>query len=730
MPPPAEPAWPPPCAASIAITPSSTLEDCGAIGRLGFAGSAEPLRAGADPAAPIGSSPRRPQLQLACAGPRWKSIAGTGSRNRLLLREHADHPRRSRGRRSRRRADHRRRRGRRGVRLEPRRDAHEHPVSRAGRLDGPRSLPDGGLRLGDARARRLRAEPQHAASVPRTIRSTIPIRRSRPRCSTPSAAARSCMRGTSRACTRRTSACARSMVSPTTGRSTTRQLAPFYAENDRMMGVAGLAGDPAYPPKQVPLPPVPLGKLGETIARGFNSLGWHWWPSDSAIATRAYEGRAPCINLGPCITGCAQGAKASTDVTYWPAACAAACASRRAVGCARSRSRRTAARTARSTTTRRARCASSGPRSSCSRATASGRRACCSTRAPPAFPDGLANRSGLVGRNLMFHPYGMVVGGFPERLDGYKGPTGCGLMSQEFYETDLSRGFVRGYSFELLRGMGPVSTALWGMSAGRLPWGDGHHEAYADVFARTAGVLAICEDLPELAQLRDARSRAHRRQRHSGAAHPVSTERELAAHARARRGAREAGARGGRRRVDARRVAAARRGLAPDGDRAHGQRSGALRRERVGPLPRRPQSVHHRRQRVRDGRGGEPHLHDPGLRALRRRQAPEATSRTGSIERARGERQHERCRRDDRLSRRRAARARVCPRSADSAQRRRTPAGRGRARRRGAHRARRAARSRLADDAGGRASRRSTSSRGAAAPPTSRRSPDPTGWPR
>jgi choline dehydrogenase-like flavoprotein len=115
-----------------------------------------------------------------------------------------------------------------------------------------------------------------------------------------------------------------------------------------------------------------------------------------------------------------------------------------------------------------------------------------------AFPDGLANRSGLVGRNLMFHPYGMVVGGFPERLDGYKGPTGCGLMSQEFYETDLSRGFVRGYSFELLRGMGPVSTALWGMAAGRLPWGDGHHAAYVDVWSRTGGVLAICEDLPEL----------------------------------------------------------------------------------------------------------------------------------------------------------------------------------------------------------------------------------------
>jgi len=276
------------------------------------------------------------------------------------------------------------------------------------------------------------------------------------------------------------------------------RLAPYYAENDRMMGVAGLAGDPAYPPKQVPLPPVPLGKLGETIARGFNSLGWHWWPSDSAIATRAYEGRAPCINLGPCITGCAQGAKASTDVTYWPAAV------RRGV--------RLATRCRVREITLGADGRADGALYYDAQGALHKQRAeivvlACNGIGTPRlllnsrsalFPDGLANRSGLVGRNLMFHPYGMVVGGFPGPPEGYKGPTGCGLMSQEFYETDLSRGFVRGYSFELLRGMGPVSTALWGMAAGRLPWGDGHHAAYDDVFARTAGVLAICEDLPEL----------------------------------------------------------------------------------------------------------------------------------------------------------------------------------------------------------------------------------------
>lgn len=97
----------------------------------------------------------------------------------------------------------------------------------------------------------------------------------------------------------------------------------------------------------------------------------------------------------------------------------------------------------------------------------------------------------------MFHPYAMVTGVFEERLEGYKGPTGCCLISQEFYETDASRGFLRGFTFETLRGMGPVETALLGMSSGRVPWGRGHHEGYGRLFDRTAGMVAICEDLPE-----------------------------------------------------------------------------------------------------------------------------------------------------------------------------------------------------------------------------------------
>ena len=77
-------------------------------------------------------------------------------------------------------------------------------------------------------------------------------------------------------------------------------LGPFFELNDTMTGVAGLSGDPAYPPKSArQTRPVPLGKLGETIARGFDELGWHWWPSDSAILTEAYDGARRLQQLRP-----------------------------------------------------------------------------------------------------------------------------------------------------------------------------------------------------------------------------------------------------------------------------------------------------------------------------------------------------------------------------------------------------------------------------------------------
>ncbi len=273
-------------------------------------------------------------------------------------------------------------------------------------------------------------------------------------------------------------------------------LAPFYDANDRMMGVSGLAGDPAYPAHAPQMPPLPLGRSGEILADGLNKMGWHWWPSDSAIASVDYEGRAGCINLAHCTTGCAQGAKASTDITYWPAAIRAGV------------ELRTRARVREITT---------GPDGMATGAIyydAEGREvfqpahivilACNAigtarlllNSASPTHPDGLANSSGQVGKNLMFHPYAAIHGYFDQPTDGWRGP-GNVIWSQEFYETDRARGFLRGYTFEMVRGQNPVMSAVMGMQAGLVPWGEDHHAAYRTLAGRRTGMVAICEDLPE-----------------------------------------------------------------------------------------------------------------------------------------------------------------------------------------------------------------------------------------
>ena len=273
-------------------------------------------------------------------------------------------------------------------------------------------------------------------------------------------------------------------------------LEPFYALNERMMGISSLAGDPAYPDKPSLMPPIPMGRTGTALAQGMNRLGYHWWPSDAAILTRTHEGRAPCINLGQCLSGCAQGAKASTDLTFWQAAL------RERVEI------RTRARVS------RVEVDDSGMATGAWYFNGDGVErfqpaeivimACNGVGTPRILlnskserhPQGLANSSGLVGRNLMLHPYGMVRGRVKTALDGHRGPPIC-LWSMEFYETDPERDFTRGYSFQFMRGAGPAKIAIEGMADGFIPWGEEHHERFGQWFGHRIGMVSICEDLPE-----------------------------------------------------------------------------------------------------------------------------------------------------------------------------------------------------------------------------------------
>ena len=112
------------------------------------------------------------------------------------------------------------------------------------------------------------------------------------------------------------------------------------------------------------------------------------------------------------------------------------------------------------------------------------------------FPNGLANSSGLVGRNLMLHPWPQVTGYVEDEVDGMRGPM-TSLWSKEFYETDPSRDFVRGYTLQFARGTGPATEAISSVFQGRLPWGIEHHDTYRQLFGHRLLIGIACEDLPE-----------------------------------------------------------------------------------------------------------------------------------------------------------------------------------------------------------------------------------------
>ena len=264
------------------------------------------------------------------------------------------------------------------------------------------------------------------------------------------------------------------------------------------MGIAGLAGDPANPPRGPrQTPPIAPGKCGLRLAAAFDRLGWHWWPSDVATNSVPYgEGHGACNNCGMMELGCYQLAKASTDINYWPKAL------KNGVEL------RTGARVVELPVDGAGRAAGAhyldGAGELHFEPAARVVVACNGIGTPrlllasrsERFPDGIANSSGLVGRNLMLHPLATAIGVFDDLLEGWKGPTACNIMSQEFYETDPARDYVRGFTLQALRSHGPAITAL-GSFATPLPWGRGHHARFEQVFGRTAGLAIVAEDLPE-----------------------------------------------------------------------------------------------------------------------------------------------------------------------------------------------------------------------------------------
>ena len=273
---------------------------------------------------------------------------------------------------------------------------------------------------------------------------------------------------------------------------TYEELEPYYDENDRMMGVSGLMGDPAYPEKpERPCPPLSIRKSGELLAKALDKLGWHWWASDTAVSSVSYDGRDP--DMGGFLRSFA-----SADLNYWPAALKGGARleiharvreilvdeSGNATGVLYYQDGELKEQKAKVVVLA---CNGIG----------TARLLLNSTSA--IFPNGLANSSGLVGKCLMHHPVGSVLGVFDEWLGTEGGgPRGSTMLSQEFYETNPDHDFIRGYELQILSyGNAPLAAALGGLMGQKVAWGEDHHDEFKQRFGHSVGIAIMSEDLPE-----------------------------------------------------------------------------------------------------------------------------------------------------------------------------------------------------------------------------------------
>jgi choline dehydrogenase-like flavoprotein len=276
-------------------------------------------------------------------------------------------------------------------------------------------------------------------------------------------------------------------------------LEPYYELNDREVGVSGVAGDPAHPVRaERQCRPLSHGRYSSLMAAGFEKLGWHWWPADNAIISEPYDGRLACNNCVLCMAGCPRGSLGEARTTYWPKALkngvdlrANARVERLVLG--PNGRVKSAIYVDRVSQTRH----ELEARTFVIASNSIGTPRILLNSACPEFPDGLANRNGMVGKHLMHHGYVLLDAWFREETEQYKGPFGAAVFSQEFYETDRARGAVNGMTLTVGGGYGPATSALGGtVGRARAPWGERHHAEWRRRFNHDVFIAVQTEDLP------------------------------------------------------------------------------------------------------------------------------------------------------------------------------------------------------------------------------------------
>jgi choline dehydrogenase-like flavoprotein len=299
----------------------------------------------------------------------------------------------------------------------------------------------------------------------------------------------------------------RSKVGPIPGSTlvdwpiTYADLEPYYTKVEWEIGVSGLAGaSPFDPPrsKPYPMPPLPVKSSGVLFERAARKLGWHPFPAPMAILSQPRPGRSACVQCGFCLNfGCPVGAKSSSLV-------AAIRVAERTGRCEirpNSYVRRIKVNDAGRATgalyfdeKRNVHLQKAKAVVLCANGAETPRLLLLS--ANKQFPNGLANSSGLVGKNLMFNSGGTIIGVYEHPLNDYKGYCVSRVL-HDFYELDHEKvGFYGGGALDARYDFTPISFAFGGIPPDTPRWGKDFKATLAHNFTRTMEIFCHGTSLP------------------------------------------------------------------------------------------------------------------------------------------------------------------------------------------------------------------------------------------
>jgi len=269
-----------------------------------------------------------------------------------------------------------------------------------------------------------------------------------------------------------------------------RDLKPHYELVERELPVAGQDW-PWGHPHSYPHAAHPISGAAEVAREGARKAGIVMRVGPVGITNGTFGNRPHCIYRGFCLQGCKVNAKASPLVTHLPDAIEHGVEIR------------ADSHATRIETDAQGRCTGvtyvAGGQEHFQRAAVV---VVCGysietprlllNSATARFPDGLANEHDQVGRYVMVQGAPQVAGRFPQAVHQYKAPP-PEICSEQFYETDRSRGFARGFSIQTV-GPLPIAWAEHVLADGH--WGHALREYMRD-YNHWSTLGLLCELLPQ-----------------------------------------------------------------------------------------------------------------------------------------------------------------------------------------------------------------------------------------